>query len=290
MLDRLSDEALRAVNFAWSQPQPQVEEKEDDEPAEDEAELNLDKVEEEMAAEYSEEEEDDILHINDLGTVGASGNKAVANLAEAAASQRPEEILESTTDAEQWRMEVEKVAPQLKVTVRVDNRDWRTHLDQMHSYRNGIEEALNTTKAHLDRLHADIGRTLEKISSREKYLNSQLEAPLADFRQLTDQLAATKEQYKQVSGGVTERSRTLAMLSDDLEVIKSEMEERGSSMTDGTPLVNLKRSLTRMRQEVLGMNVRIGVLEHTVLQARLKDKSNMQRDMMAVNVGAHSYY
>jgi estrogen-related receptor beta like 1 len=50
-------------------------------------------------------------------------------------------------------------------------------------------------------------RTLEKIGSREKYLNSQLEAPLVDFRQLTDTLAATKEQYKQVSGGVTERSR-----------------------------------------------------------------------------------
>lgn len=89
---------------------------------------------------------------------------------------------------------------------------------------------------------------------------------------------------------MTERSRTLAAIADDLEAIKSEMEERGSSMTDGTPLVNLKRSLTRMKQEVVGMNVRIGVLEHTVLQARLKDKSNMQRDMMAVNVMAHSYF
>ncbi len=52
----------------------------------------------------------------------------------------------------------------------------------MHSYRQGIEEALTTTKVHLDKLHADIGRTLEKISSREKYLNSQLEAPLGEFR------------------------------------------------------------------------------------------------------------
>ena len=33
------------------------------------------------------------------------------------------------------RLEVEKVAPQLKVTVRVDNRDWRNHLEQMHTYR-----------------------------------------------------------------------------------------------------------------------------------------------------------
>ena len=98
-----------------------------------------------------------------------------AAAAAATSSQRPEEILQSTTDAEEWRMEVEKVAPQLKVTVRVDNRDWRTHLEQMHSYRTGIEEALTTTKVQLDKLHADIARTLEKIASREKYLNSQLE-------------------------------------------------------------------------------------------------------------------
>ena len=84
-----------------------------------------------------------------------------------------------------------------------------------------------------------------------------------------------------MSGGVTERSRLLAQIADDLEVIKAEMEERGSSMTDGTPLVNIRRALTRMKQEILTMNVRIGVVEHTVLQAKLKDKSNMQRDMFS---------
>lgn len=40
-----------------------------------------------------------------------------------------------------------------------------------------------------------------------------------------------------------------------------------------------------MRQEILTMNVRIGVVEHTVLQAKLKDKSNMQRDMFAAYTG-----
>ena len=60
--------------------------------------------------------------------------------------------------------------------------------------------------------------------------------------------------------------------------MKSEMEERGSSMTDGSPLVNIRKNLSRVRQEILGMDVRIGVLEHTVMQARLRDRSNMQRD------------
>ena len=44
---------------------------------------------------------------------------------------KPSEILASTTDAEAWNLEVERVAPQLKVTVRVDGRDWRSHLDQV---------------------------------------------------------------------------------------------------------------------------------------------------------------
>ena len=69
----------------------------------------------------------------------------------------------------------------------------------MHAYRDGIEQALEATKSQLDKLHSDVSRTLEKISSREKYLNSQLEAPLSDLRQLQDNLAATKEQYRQVT-------------------------------------------------------------------------------------------
>ena len=57
-----------------------------------------------------------------------------------------------------------------------------------------------------------------------------------------------------------------------------------------------RKSLSRVRQEILGMDVRIGVLEHTLMQSRLRDKydigyhfsprvtimlcfrSNMQRD------------
>lgn len=59
-------------------------------------------------------------------------------------------------------------------------------------------------------------------------------------RTLSQALAQNKEQYKQVSGGVTDRSRVLAQITDEIESLKSEMEERGSSMTDGSPLVNIR--------------------------------------------------
>ena len=40
----------------------------------------------------------------------------------------------------------------------------------------------------------------------------------------------------------------------------------GSSMTDGSPLVNIRKSLARVKAEVTAMDVRMGVVEHTLLQ------------------------
>ena len=65
-----------------------------------------------------------------------------------------------------------------------DARDWRAHLDQMQKHRSGIDEALATTKGQLDKLQSDISHVLEKIGSREKYLNSQLEPLLVQYRAL----------------------------------------------------------------------------------------------------------
>ncbi|KAK7082479.1 Intraflagellar transport protein 57 [Halocaridina rubra] len=193
----------------------------------------------------------------------------------------PTEILHSNTTSEVWKLELERVLPQLKVTVRADNRDWRSHIEQMNEHRTKINETLMFTQKQLDALHLEISRSLEKIGSREKYLNSQLEPLLLEYRNLQNASAESREQYRQVSGRLVEKSHELAQISDELDHVKHEMEERGSSMTDGTPLVNIRKGLTRVKQEITAMDVRIGVVEQKLLQAKLKDKSNMQRDMNA---------
>lgn len=50
------------------------------------------------------------------------------------------------------------------------------------------------------------------------------------------------------------------------------------------PVVRIRRSLTRLKQELLQMDVRIGVVQHSLLLSRLKEKSNMTHDMHATNV------
>uniref|UniRef100_A0A8C8EHH3 Intraflagellar transport protein 57 homolog n=1 Tax=Oncorhynchus tshawytscha TaxID=74940 RepID=A0A8C8EHH3_ONCTS len=277
VLDRLAEEALKERVFSWRRPNYPTEEMEEESVMEDDAELTLSKVEEEM-------------------TVGipievSPGDRPICIYCtrhflkyEARLSSKPDNILESNMDAAEWNLEVERVLPQLKVTIRTDHKDWRIHVDQMHQHKDGIKSSLKEAKGYLDKLQEEIGKTLEKVGSREKYINNQLEHLIQDYRSAQSKLSEARECYQQGSGGVTERTRVLAEITEELEKVKQEMEEKGSSMSDGAPVVKIKQSLTKLKQEIVQMDIRIGVVEHTLLQAKLKEKSNMTRDMHATNI------
>ncbi|KYN10931.1 Intraflagellar transport protein 57 like protein [Trachymyrmex cornetzi] len=269
VLDNLADNAIR-INIPPDEPTPEPDIEDDD------AELILEKVEEEMMAEYDDDDQD-ILHIDDITKV--YGQNIVDFLTFQSETQKLDSILESTTNREEWQLELEKVLPRLKVTVKTDSRDWRAHLEQMKQLRTNITTNLSDTKAHLNKIYTDIGSTLDKIKTRETYLNKQLEPSLTDYRSLQEELSKVKEQYRDVSGGVTERTRVLNKLVEELEHVKREMDERGSSMTDGTPLINIKKMITRMKNEISEMNIRIGVLEYSLMCMRVRDRTQLREDM-----------
>lgn len=62
------------------------------------------------------EEEENILNMEALNKLNTIKN--VKNIQEV----KHEEILESTTDANEWKLEVERVLPQLKVTIKTDHK------------------------------------------------------------------------------------------------------------------------------------------------------------------------
>ncbi|XP_037071410.1 intraflagellar transport protein 57 homolog [Pollicipes pollicipes] len=146
--DRLADLAMKAANFQWKKPI--VPEGGDDDDDEDEAEITTEKVAEEESSSSEEEEEGAVLNLEDLKNLSIQGLNLQMDI------QKPDEILESTTNTEEWRLEMERVLPQLRVQISADQRDWRNHLDQMHQYRGAIEDSLSDTQALLDKLHSDV--------------------------------------------------------------------------------------------------------------------------------------
>ncbi|KAJ8931861.1 hypothetical protein NQ314_015191 [Rhamnusium bicolor] len=264
ILENLAINAIKKNNIILKKPKPPEEKEEEAEILDDESEINLDRVEEEMIAAYSDDsDEENIFRLDDLKP--------------AKREIQPTE-LKSDIDEESWKLEVERVLPQLKVTIKNDSRDWRSHLEQMKLHKGNIEDCLGTTKTQLEKLHKEISITLEKVGNREKYFNRELENTLEDYRNLQDQLSKVKDNYKNISSGVAERNRELYKLSDKLESVKQQMEERGSSMTDGTPLVNIKKSVAKIKAEIIDMDVRIGVLECILLQTKIRDEKLIENE------------
>ncbi|XP_065668359.1 intraflagellar transport protein 57 homolog [Hydra vulgaris] len=269
LLNKLSDEALKYQQFKWSRPEYVQEEEPEEQMIEGDSELTIEKLNDELADEIEEEveEEDNYLDLSGLKH---------QSLLNGFSSAKPESVLESQTNIDEWKLEIERVLPLLKVHIRADNKDWRSHYEQMQQYSKGINETLHDTQSQLDKLHQEISKTLEKVTSREKYINSQLESLVQEYRNSQDKLAVIKEKYNQSSGGVTELTQTLSQLTEELELVKIQMDERGTNMTDSGPLVRIKQALVKLQQESIEMEVQIGVLEHSLLQGRLREKLGLE--------------
>jgi len=119
------------------------------------------------------------------------------------------------------------------------------------------------------------GRALNPASAasaaREKFIN-------ASFRHLAGEYAGALERQSEVHAAhaaaatrVTGLSNELRALNDALEDVKGALEDRGSSMTDTSPLIKIKAALSALRAEAKTMDLHIGVVGHAVMQVgRLK--------------------
>ena len=180
VLDRLTDEALRCSKWQWRRPVPPSNSGlEDLDDVESDDEIILEKLEEEMAEDYSDEDEADILNIDQvIPQASWPSHGGQSGLA------RPQDIMEASVDAEAWRLEVERVAPSLKVTLRTEPRDWRSNLEKIHEHRNKIESCMESARTGLGQLQKEIKETLEQVGSRERHINIQLESQLTNYRQI----------------------------------------------------------------------------------------------------------
>ena len=91
------------------------------------------------------------------------------------------------------------------------------------------------------------------------------------FRDLKQKLEMAEKRFETTKESVQELSESLAVVSDRLEEIKESQENRGSSMTDTGPLVRMKKAMKTLKEEMVNMEIRIGVLSHTLMQAKMRD-------------------
>ena len=180
-------------------------------------------------------------------------------------------MMESKVDPQMWRMELERVAPHLKLVIKSNStKEWRSHLEQAATLEKQIAEGMPKTTATLEHIVSEVGDAIEKIQGREKIVNQNFDHMISEYRKVKESLIALQEKYDGNSGTITKLTNELAEISEELDDIKSQMDSRGNSMTDTSPLILIKKALSRIKGEVKQMDLRIGAVEHTLLQVEKK--------------------
>merc|ERR1711977_208237 len=79
----------------------------------------------------------------------------------------------------------------------------------------------------------------------------------------------------------------LKTVQEELELVKNDMEERSSTVTDTAPIVKMKDAFKRLRQDTRQLEVRIGVVSHTLMQAKLRQRPQDQSSALNRKGGPH---
>ena len=218
----------------------------------------------------TDEESDD----DEIGYAGARGPPTP--LALRADTKTAEEIedaraIESAVDATAWKLELERVAPQLKVaSAAAETKDWRAHLEQAKKHRRRVAEAFPEARARLERVAEDAAGALAKIDQRERFVNDQLGPLAAEYKRERERMRETQERHDTSAETVAELTNELARVGERLEEVRTTMAEGAENVADTTPLTKLKASVEGLQGEMKVMEVRIGIVSNTLLRMDLE--------------------
>ena len=90
---------------------------------------------------------------------------------------------------------------------------------------------------------------------------------------LTDKVKTKLEGLESSSSSTNEKvvklTNDLAEVTDRLEELKENFDSRDSGMHDTSPLVRIKAALQQIKSEIHEFDLRLGVVSHSVLSARV---------------------
>jgi estrogen-related receptor beta like 1 len=100
-------------------------------------------------------------------------------------------------------------------------------------------------------------------------MNHQFSAIVAQYQESKKRLEEFEGKSGKVNEKVAKLTNELAELTDKLEELKESFESRDSGIHDTSPLVRIKSALQQIKQESCAFDLRIGVVSHLLLAARV---------------------
>lgn len=289
-LDFLADRALAAKGVvAWPRPAYPKEDFADEAEVDDDAEVVDGDADEDGHHAHAGADDGDELMYSDVVQLGkkAAGEDPL----EASTNQ----MILSEVDPLLWRTELERVGPKLRARTAglssssskpsggsvmadgsgpVATKEWHSHLERTRTHADVVGALRPTATTQLRAINTQLAQASARLASGEDKLSNQFfENRRLECRELREQLNRAAERSKEGGDRVDAMTRELAALGEQLRAAKAELDTRGSKMTDTSPLVRIKEALKSLAAEIKQFELRIGVVGHTLLQAKAQQAS-----------------
>ncbi|EAR82129.3 intraflagellar transporter-like protein (macronuclear) [Tetrahymena thermophila SB210] len=184
------------------------------------------------------------------------------------------EIIQSKINEKDWIIEVERVTPKLKIQVKNEAKEWRSHIEQTKEYNSNVKKTLPEARQRLEKLVDNLSKVLDQIQKREKSINSNLTDLGGEYRAKSENYKNMVTQYNNLQASVKEQGEQYRQLKEKYDSIKSIVEAKGEEQTNSSPVIKIKDAIKKIREEIGQMDVRIGILSQTVLQHKLRQKQS----------------
>lgn len=188
--------------------------------------------------------------------------------------------LQSEINADEWNLEVERVAPLLQVREDFVD-DWRSRVESASVLLNAVEKIYPDVKGMLDRMAVEMEKGKDRIQNRELTLAHQFSDQVEDYRVKLRELNTSRDQANIANQSVQQLTVELNQISEILEQIKKDIEDREVKISDTTPLMQVKEAVVKVRNEIKQMELRIGILQHGVLHYIVQTSRAKREDFEA---------
>jgi len=258
VIDFLADKALAARNFRWGVPvYSDTHAAESDQAEMDDNEAVDGEIEDETAGAV-----DDEVNFEE-------GGRGASDIAEVSLDSSAHHMLHALVDPIEWKTELERVGPKLRANQPLAANEWRSHVDQTVTSKGHIDRVMGETQGDLQSMNRQIAEELARMVTKEKYLNHQFSSLCIEFQEAKKTLEDLESKSGKTNDTVAKLTNELAELTEKLDDLKDNFESKDSGIHDTSPLVRIKAALQQIKLESCAFDLRIGVVSHNLLAARV---------------------
>lgn len=230
-------------------------------------------------AEADDDDDDDEIIDDDAGggiDEDIQFEEASMSMRDNSLDQSQHNILQALVDPVEWKTELERVGPKLRANQHVGTNEWRSHVDQTVTSKGQIEKVLGDTQGDLQSMNKAVADELNKMRMKEKYLNNQYNSLGLEFIEVKHKLEELEKKGTSAHESVARLTNELAEVSEKLDDLKESFESKDSGLHDTSPLVKIKSALQQIKAEIHSFDMRIGVVSHSLLSARVQDNNRLR--------------